>query len=292
MDPQLPHNQGAWLSACQQLQILPVSLFYYPTNTERPEQLNSRLDGILSGVHPNDDFIIQLPIYLADNYLAALVKKIKLVSALSSTKLIFIINSLPQGPLSPNSFFVRICNQADQLIVATPALGRYLRRLHINVPMTYFYFWDFAEPELADLAMPANTGTINVYQGEEWYSYPFELQQRGGYGLIWPKDKHLSSWVPELITERFIAAGLPLITRSNTALANFVHANDVGIVVDHLSDYRQVLTQTSNNDYQRMATNMRRWAQVVRSGGCLTAALATALRKIHDAKRRVGNNAN
>lgn len=101
MDPQLPHTQGAWLSACQQLQILPVSLFYYPLQAERPEQLNSRLDGILSGVHPNDDFIIQLPIYLADQYLAALVRKIKLVSAVSSTKLIFYHQQPTKGAAHP-----------------------------------------------------------------------------------------------------------------------------------------------------------------------------------------------
>lgn len=290
MDPQLPHTQGAWLSASQQLQILPISLFYYPTSTESPEQLGSRLDGILSGVHPNDDVIVQLPIYLPDNYLEALVDKIKLIGDISSTKLIFIINSLPNGPLTPHSQFVKICNRADQLIVATPAMGRYLRRLHIDVPMTYFYFWDFAEPELEDLAMPANTGVVNGYHGEEWYSFPFELQQKGGYGLIWPQDRHFTSWVPEMATERFIAAGLPLITKSNTALANFITANDVGIVVDRQADYPTAIEQVSDADYQRMAINMQRWAQVVRTGGCLTGALATMLKKLKDAKRRIKNN--
>lgn len=291
MDPQLPHTQGAWLSASQQLQILPISLFYYQTSLENPEQLDTRLDGILSGVHPNDDVIIQLPIYLADQYLAALVDKVKLIGDISSTRLVFIINSLPDGPLTPNSFFVKICNRADQLIVATPEMGRYLRRLHINVPMTYFYFWDFAEPELEDLSLPQNTGAVNSYQGEDWYSYPFKLQQRGGYGLIWPQDRHFASWIPEMVTERFVAAGLPLITKSNTALANFIHANDVGIVVDRQADYPAALNQVSDADYQRMANNMQRWAQVVRVGGCLTAALATTQRKLKDAKRRIINNA-
>lgn len=175
--------------------------------------------------------------------------------------------------------------------MATPALGRYLRRLHINVPMTYFYFWDFAEPELEGLPLPANTGAINVYNHEEWYSYPFQLQKQGGYGLIWPQDRHFSSWVPDMITERFIAAGLPLITRSNTALANFIKANDVGIIIDHAADYRAALDQTSDADYQRMAINMQRWAKVVRSGGCLTAALATTIGKLNDAKRRIRNDA-
>ena len=291
MDPNIPHKQEAWTKAGLQLQILPISLFYYPVDSESPEQLNSRLDGILSGVKPDDDIIIQLPIYLADRYLEELVTKIKLLGKMSSTKLIFIINDLPQKQLTPQSNFVHICNQADQLIVATPEMGRFLRRLHINVPMTYFYFWDFYEPELMNLPMPNNTRAVNTFQNEDWYSYPFHLQQQGGYGLVWPYDKHGSSWTPDVATERFIAAGLPLITKSKTALANFIQANNVGLVVNQSEEIAELINQISDEDYQKMCQNMQRWSKVVREGGCLTAALATALGKLNEDKRRGPTNA-
>uniref|UniRef100_UPI0035D0EFB4 hypothetical protein n=1 Tax=Bartonella sp. CL63NXGY TaxID=3243538 RepID=UPI0035D0EFB4 len=86
-------------------------------------------------------------------------------------------------------------------------------------------------------------------------------------------------------------AGMPLITKADTALANFVKENNVGLVVNRQSDCVDAISQVSDAAYQQMANNMQDWAQVVRTGGCLTATLATALNKLNNDKRRVSNNA-
>ena len=67
-------------------------------------------------------------------------------------------------------------------------------------------------------------------------------------------------------TSLFLASGLPVIVWKESALADFVERNGVGIAVESLEDISNILSEMTTEEYDRIVANVNAVSQKIRSG--------------------------
>lgn len=119
-------------------------------------------------------------------------------------------------------------------------------------------------------------------------SYPADelpAMLHGGYGLVWdgPEGRTCSGIYGTYLTinnphkaSLYLAAGLPIITWSQAAIARVVRDEGVGLCVDSLYELRDVLDATSGEAHARMAQNACRVGARLREGAYTTEAVSRA----------------
>lgn len=114
-------------------------------------------------------------------------------------------------------------------------------------------------------------------------------QMKCGFGLIWYGssidvcDGFLGRYVQYINPHKFslfMAAGVPVIVWAKSAMADFVRANAVGLVVNSLRDIPKAIEALSDADYFDMRANALRLAESVRAGMFTRTALECALRRL------------
>lgn len=109
---------------------------------------------------------------------------------------------------------------------------------------------------------------------------PGKLQ--GQYGLIW--DGKTTSGCTGAIGEYtkinnphklslYIVAGFPVIAWSESAIAEFIHKNQIGILVNDIDNLQETLSNISNEHYQNMKINVLRLREQLIFGGYLRTVL-------------------
>ena len=132
-------------------------------------------------------------------------------------------------------------------------------------------------------------------QRKKWIHYfgsftPEELPLilRGSFGLIWDGEaadtctgvfgEYLKINNPHK-TSLYLASGHPVIVWSQSAMADFVLTNEVGIAVDSLYDLDEAIGKVSEEEYARMCRNAEEISRKLRSGFYLSTALKKAIAK-------------
>lgn len=75
-------------------------------------------------------------------------------------------------------------------------------------------------------------------------------------------------------TSLYLVAGIPVIIWSKAAMADFVKANRVGIVVDSLEHLEDILKKIDEEEYHSMCANAQKISEQLRKGKYLSKALA------------------
>lgn len=109
---------------------------------------------------------------------------------------------------------------------------------------------------------------------------------QGAYGLIWDgpaiegcignNGNYLKYNSPHK-TSMYLAAGIPIITWKNAAIAGFVVDNNVGIVLENLEKLDKVLIQVSNKQYNIMSYNAKQISKKLREGYYFKTAIKKAI---------------
>ena len=117
---------------------------------------------------------------------------------------------------------------------------------------------------------------------------PSELPQRlcHGFGLVWDGDDldactgewgEYLRWNNPHKLSLYLASGLPVVTWSEAATADFIKEHDVGFTVSSLRDLPGEFAQIPKERYSEMQSNARKLAEKLRSGYFLTAAMRSAV---------------
>lgn len=113
----------------------------------------------------------------------------------------------------------------------------------------------------------------------------------GSFGLVWdgPVSSTCAGNTGEYLkynnphkTSLYLASNLPVIIWSKAALAGFITENGLGLAVDSLDQIRGAVSGISQEDYEKMTTNVRNMGQKIRSGHFFRTAAQQA---IDDLKR-------
>ena len=116
----------------------------------------------------------------------------------------------------------------------------------------------------AELTRHLNKGFGLVWDGDELETCSGEW---GGY-LRWNNPHKLSL---------YLASGLPVVTWSEAATAEFIKKHDVGIVVKSLEDLPATVAAVTRERYSEMRANARKLAEKLRTGYFLSTALRSAM---------------
>lgn len=286
----------------QEVNILPISLFHYPAENEPENQINSRLDGILSGITFNDTIIVQTPISMSENYVQMLLNKLTALRNSMGLKLISFIHD-------PEDEMINFYNQCDGLIIENKLILNELQNHGLtNKIVNLFNFYDFS-PTLAIHSQAKFSETINflngtnsdqlldeikketvdfnLYQDHDLvddqslhYAGPINddllvnrLNKTGGFGLVWSDDKNM---VP-IELSMYVSAGIPVIAFDNTAAGNLVSNKKIGWVVNSLEEATNRLQATLEIEYNQLRDHVEKMAIDTRNGISIKNALIRAI---------------
>lgn len=97
------------------------------------------------------------------------------------------------------------------------------------------------------------------------------LQIEGSFGLVWDGssiencDKYLRYNTPHKIS-LYLVAGIPVIVWKESAMADFVEKNNLGITINSLPDLDEKFNQVSASDYSLMLQNVQSIGEKLRKG--------------------------
>ncbi len=130
----------------------------------------------------------------------------------------------------------------------------------------------------------ANINYVGSFAPDE---IPYKLD--GGFGLIWDGDsvetctgafgRYLTLNNPHKLS-LYIAAGLPVVTWKEAAIADFIIKNDIGFVVDSLRELPSKLQSITDARYQQLLDNVARLQSKVIEGFYTNRALEQAERML------------
>lgn len=128
-----------------------------------------------------------------------------------------------------------------------------------------------------------------VYQGcfppNELYKYLNSM-----FGLVWDGDtvetctgvggKYLRYIIPHKIS-MYLSCGMPVIVWSQSAMADFVRKEHIGLVVDSIGDMDTFLQKVSVEDYKQLCAHVQDIRDKVISGFYLSDAIAKSLKLLN-----------
>ena len=120
---------------------------------------------------------------------------------------------------------------------------------------------------------------------------------KGNYGIVWDGNSidtcegssgnYLRYNNPHKLS-LYMAAGIPVITWKQAAIADFVKEYEVGIVLESLRELPEALAKITEEQYGQMRSNISPIQQQVITGYFFNRAIETALAKIqHQSKRKM-----
>lgn len=287
--------------------ILPISLYYYATDNEPADQLSSRLDGILSGFSFGDDLILQLPTALGTQYEQTLLDKINSYRQTSTSKLIIVIHEVTSDAKQLQEL-INYYNQADALILPSVHYGTYLQEHGLTVSrLSYLsldqqschYQWTYPpfnnqvhpstpHPEIDKVIEQHQLSVGDSLQEQlSQLETDYQLNQQGGWGLIWPandQDAFELKMIPTSQFNHFIQAGLPVIIKEGNALQRFVENYQLGFVVDDISAGLEKIKSCSQQDYLKICKRVYHFRKIINSGLYINQALNNMIGQIKLAK--------
>lgn len=303
--------QQAVARAAKQVNILPMSLFHFDARQEPPAELNSRLDGIISGINRGDTVILQTPIGMSNNYSKLLFAKLIDLQSVMDIKLIAIVENVFS---QEDTDLLNLYRHCDALIAPVAPLVHQLQQLGINKEkLISLPCYDFEpnidisdQPQKANcltylnlpsLPLPKELTKINcktyvwqnqVLANEGQLAYQGrmdddllvnKINQNGGWGLIWPASEKQAQFLKEMVPFElsiYISAGLPIIARSDEAIALLIKEKQLGLVVNDLNEAIGKIKTIKTTEYQNLLKNVARLALLTRNNVTTKQALISA----------------
>ncbi|MBZ5954230.1 glycosyl transferase [Leuconostoc gasicomitatum] len=113
-----------------------------------------------------------------------------------------------------------------------------------------------------------------------------------GYGLIWDesdKDPYLqqyTQWNWPYKFSLYMVSGLPVVAWRESAIADIIRQNNVGVVISNLSDLHDMLDSITEKRYQQMANNAANFGKQL-AMGATTKQVLSDLKKLLDNKQLI-----
>lgn len=287
----LIRKQEILTKQAHKLGILPLSIYYYPVETDSDGELSSRLDGILSGLSFGDNVILQLPTMLGERYEQELIQKINVFRQVSNTHLILAVHNVIRDKDKATKMIDKYYNQADVLILPSIHYGNYLQSLGLTVrQLVYLHTYDEGN-DLVFNDLPNNSRRIYLLSENKLIyekvqeenlmaiSYDknelsllekqYEMHHQGGIGIIWPQndsqefDQKMS---PSPEFNQFCLSGIPIIVKEGSALSQLVYNYNLGMVGNDLMKTLAMVKELKDNEYYEMLRNVNRVAKILGKG--------------------------
>lgn len=212
---------------------------------------------------------------------------------------------------------ISLINQTSGIIVHNNRMKERLQKLGVKVPMVALQLFDYHANGMLpnhfndhSLVFAGNTmkagflkkwnldirldvyGENHPHLNRVYYYGSVNAEKLPGkltesYGLIWDGNQtnscsgmygdYLRYNNPHKLS-LYLCAGMSVITWGKAAITDFITQNQVGFVVDNLTEIDQKITEISDEQYQQMATNAIRIAKEIRQGRYIKTAVEKLIR--------------
>lgn len=146
--------------------------------------------------------------------------------------------------------------------------------------------WDSPDVQLQVFSQPADWGQGKNVEFLGWQDDSVlinTLRHNGGFGLLWG-DKE--DWVKYMRLNcsyklsTYLAAGIPVIIRSDTPEADKIREKHLGIIADSLDEAVQRVATMSDDEYNQMRDAVADFSPLIRDGYFTKHLLADAVYKV------------
>lgn len=305
-----------------QLGCMEMGIYRYDAESEKWDNLNVRLDGIIAGVNRGDFIICQFPTGNGLRFENELVNRLM---AYGGRIAIFIheLEALAyEEKQSLLGGIIGLYNKAEVLIVPTYAMRQWLldNGIRKNMKFVVQEMWDYTVSELLAEKSPFKR-EIYFTDGEgflgmnDWnYSVPLklykvsaqgknvqnlgerepyqlldELSKGGGFGLVWYRDEYYRRYMEQsnsFSLARYLAAGIPVVVPVGISHSVLIKENHLGLVVNSLEEAAEAVEKLTEEEYQQYVKSVEEFAPAVRNGyytkKCLIDAMQAFCRKDAD----------
>ncbi len=266
-DP-VQYKQCMVAEAAYQLGCREMGLYRYSWRDEPDVSLNSRMDGIIAGINAGDIVICQFPTGNGLRYEWSLINHLKMYR---SRIAIFV----QEENLSALKSAVELYNQAEVLIVPSPAMRRFLRENGIRENMKFIVqeMWD----DTARMQFLHNTGRDR----EE-----ASLLLKEKFGAVWYQDENERRSMEYNVSfslARYLASGIPVVVPAGISNQALIENNHLGLVVNSLNEAEALIDAMGEAEYQEYVRCTEQFTPALREGfytkKCLMEAMQAFYRK-------------
>ncbi|AHY15296.1 sugar transferase [Streptococcus iniae] len=278
-----------------------LGVYSYPMDSDTEMELSKRLDGIIAGVRPGDVVIFQTPTWNSTSFDEKLMAKLKLYEV----KVVIFIHDVVPLMFAGNYYLmdstINYYNKADVVVAPSQKMLDILLEHGLQVSKTIVQgMWDHPTqvPEL-----PATFKKVIHFPGsperfsfvKSWqYNLPLHLyawqkvdlpanvtpmgyrpdeqlvmeMSGGGFGLVWmdDHDKGYQKLYCPYKLGTFLAAGIPVIVQEGIANQDIIENNQLGVIVRSLDEAVEVIENMSEETYEALVKNVRRFNPLLRQG--------------------------
>lgn len=231
--------QNRTAAFARELHYKELGIYNYDVNSDSPEMLSSRLDGIIASVGYDDIVIFQYPTWNHISFDEAFIRRI---SRYRGLKKIIFVHDIPSLMFESNRYLldrhIAFFNQADLLILPTQRMADFLYTKGLTVKKTVIQkMWDF--PVTVDVTFrPGFRKVINFAGNPDTWKFGFvknwnfdsvELRVTAEKG-DWAKEKNVSflGWFNEdtiLVNTLRQSGGFGLVWSDNAYCCEYMKMN-------------------------------------------------------------------
>lgn len=295
------HGQNMVTDIASQLGYRELAIHAYRMDTDSPEELSKRLDGIVAGLRHGDVVIFQTPTWNTTAFDERLMAKLRAYKI----KIVIFIHDVVPLMFAGNYYLmdrtIAYYNQADVIVAPSQEMIDVLREHGLKVQKTLVQgMWDHptAAPMQAAQYKPlihfpgsperfsfiqswSHDVTINLYAHQEVdlpasvHHFPYRPAEQllmemsaGGFGLVWmdDHDKGYQKLYCPYKLGTFLAAGIPVIVQRGIANQAIIEKNGLGLVVDSLEEAVEKIKGMLESDYQILVGAVRAFNPLLRQG--------------------------
>jgi len=172
--------------------------------------------------------------------------------------------------LSDDSFIERqqvLKNQLNVIFAGNLAKSRFVEKL-LSYPFSNIKF-----------TLYGNKGDLQIKESNKEYKGIFSPDKissiGGGWGLVWDGESldtcngdtgNYLRWNSPHKLSLYLAAGLPVIVWSQSAEADFVKTNQLGLAIDSIEELDSIILNVSAEEFAKMTDNARKQREILRRG--------------------------
>lgn len=266
-------RQKSVIDAGLQLGHKEMSLFRFLDQYDSDEELDVRMDGIISALCPDDIVIFQYPSGCSSRYDNCLIKHIRMYAGIRLVIWVQESASLREKADYTMDKEIDFLSKGDLLVFSSDGIRKlYSDDLVLSKP----YLLQNVSDIVTDISASGSGKKIYIL-AEENSGYNFESEQLeiiaydeyhvpemfmkmsgGGIGLIWDEDT--------MALAMFMAAGIPVIVKRGLSCESYVKNNQIGFVVSDFNDVCEIIEKSDEGLIDLYRKNVMKLRKIFTKG--------------------------
>lgn len=305
--------QNDSMNIARKMGINELGVYSYDSSQEPWGELNSRLDGIVAGVHYGDVVFYQSPSWNSHEWDNKLIDKLKLLGV----KLVMFIHDIVPLMFDVNYYlmpaYIEMYNKAEVVVVPSEKMRDRLieeglkvekiviqkmwdqtHQLELYTPkfekklyfsgnpsrFPYIPDWKYSTPLHVYTNETVETNDNVIIEGWRTKQELLLELSKGGFGLVWgnsenPEDER--DYYKMNISYKlstYLAAGIPVVVPDYLSNADLIRERGVGFVVSSLEEANEVIQNCTEFTYLQMVAKAKYLSFLI-SNGYFTQKLIT-----------------